>query len=241
MSRVGAGPRKPTRKPTRKPSRAERARENRARLIHAALEVVGEHGYAEASVARIVARAGLAQGTFYLYFASRQDLFDQLLPEVGDEALATIREAVRGVEGFVAQEGRAMRAFFEYVVRNPAYLRVFTEAEVAAPAAYHAYTRKRTGSFLAVLAAALKRGEITGYSVRELGVLTQILLAARAYLFQEYGKSPRGTRLPPDWVVDTYVKFLRHGLGGDASRAAARPVTPRQTRPLASPRRAARR
>lgn len=223
MSRAAKGTRLPTRRPTRKPTRAERARENRARLIHAALEVVGEHGYAEASVSRIAARAGLAQGTFYLYFASRQDLFDQLLPEVGDEALAYIRDAVRGVDGFVAQEERAMRAFFEYAVRNPAYLRVFTEAEVAAPEAYLRYTRKRTGSFLSVVAAARDKGEITGYSPRELGVLTQMLLAARAYLFQEYGKGPRGPRLPPSWVTEAYVKFLRHGLGGRPRRGRATP------------------
>lgn len=209
----------------RKPTRAERARENRSRLIHAALEMVGVHGYAEASVSRIVERAGLAQGTFYLYFASRQDLFDQLLPEVGSEALAHIGDAVRGVEGFVAQEERAMRAFFEYAVRNPAYFRVFTEAEVAAPQAYLKYTRTRTGRFLAVLGAARAQGEITGYSVQELGVLTQILLAARAYLFQEYARTERGLRVPPRWVIEAYVKFLRHGLAAAPPlRKTARPT-----------------
>ena len=49
--------------------------------------VVGEQGYAGASIALITQRAGLAQGTFYLYFDSREDLFDQLLPEVGQELL----------------------------------------------------------------------------------------------------------------------------------------------------------
>jgi AcrR family transcriptional regulator len=201
----------------RKLTRAERARENRSRLIHAAQEVVGEFGYAEASVARIVDRAGLAQGTFYLYFDSRQDLFDQLLPEVGDEALAFIRDAVKGTKGFMAQEEKAMRAFFEYAVQNPAYFRVFTEAEIAAPAAYLKYTQKRTGSFLEVVTAAWKRGEIKGYTKQELGALTQMMLAARAYLFQEYAKTPQGLRLPPKWVVDAYVKFLAHGLGAGAA------------------------
>lgn len=193
-------------------TRAERARENRSRLIHAAQEVVGQHGYAEASVARIVDRAGLAQGTFYLYFDSRQDLFDQLLPEIGGEALAYIRDAVKGTKGFMAQEEKAMKAFFEYVVRNPAYFRVFTEAEIAAPAAYLKYTRKRTGSFLNVVTAAWKRGEIKGYTRQELGALTQMMLAARAYLFQEYSKTGQGLRMPPKWVIDAYMKFLANGL-----------------------------
>ncbi len=52
----------------RKPklTRAEKAAHNRAKLMRAAQEVIGDYGYAEASVARIVERAGLAQGTFYI-------------------------------------------------------------------------------------------------------------------------------------------------------------------------------
>jgi AcrR family transcriptional regulator len=195
-------------------TRAERAQENRARLIHAAKAVVGQHGYAEASIARIVERAGLAQGTFYLYFESRQDLFDQLLPEIGGEALAYIRDAVKSTQDFMIMEEQALRAFFEYAVRNPDYFRIFSEAEIVAPTAYLKYTRKRTGSFLDVVTMAWKRGEIKGYTKQELGVLTQLMLAARAYLFQEYAKTATGTKMPPKWVVEAYMKFLAQGLGG---------------------------
>jgi AcrR family transcriptional regulator len=54
----------------RKPrlSRAEKAEATRAALFDAAIEIVGEHGYAGASVALITTRANVAQGTFYNYF-----------------------------------------------------------------------------------------------------------------------------------------------------------------------------
>jgi AcrR family transcriptional regulator len=212
----------------RKLTRAERAAENRAKLIHAAQEVIGEMGYAEASIARIVERAGLAQGTFYLYFESRQDLFDKLLPEAGDEALAFIGKAVKGSPDFVAMEEKGLHAFFEYATQNPSYFRVLSEAEIAAPAAYLGYTRKRTNGFLSVVKAAWKKGEIAGYSERELGVLTQLMLAARAYLFQEYARTSNGVRKPPPWVVDTYIKFLLHGLAGPSPKP--RKAVARRTR-----------
>jgi AcrR family transcriptional regulator len=222
----------------RKLTRAERAHENRARLIHAAKEVVGRHGYAEASVARIVERAGLAQGTFYLYFESRQDLFDQLLPEIGGEALSYIRDAVTDTRDFMVMEEQAMRGFFEYAVQNPDYFRIFSEAEIAAPAAYLKYTRKRTGSFLDVVTAAWKRGEIKGYTKQELGVLTQLMLAARAYLFQEYAKTASGTKTPSKWVVEAYMKFLAHGLGGGAATAKeTKGATPKRPTKTPGPRR----
>ena len=69
----------------RKLRRPEKADANRKGLFQAAAYVVGKHGYANASIGRITERCGLAQGTFYLYFDSRQDLFDQLLPAVGEE------------------------------------------------------------------------------------------------------------------------------------------------------------
>ena len=80
----------------RKPrqTRAERSEATRRALFHAAAEVVGEVGYGDALVSRITARANVAQGTFYNYFASRQDLFDQLLPSLGSSMLEFIQDRV---------------------------------------------------------------------------------------------------------------------------------------------------
>jgi AcrR family transcriptional regulator len=202
-------------------TRAEKAIENRGRLLHAAADVIGRYGYADATITRIAERAGLAQGTFYLYFASRQDLFDQLLPEIGGEALSFIREAIADAPDFVTMEARGLRAFFDYVVGNPAYLRVFTEAQVAAPAAYARYTADRTGRFLDAIVAARRKGEIQGYTLRELGVLTQVMLAARTYLFHEYAVQDGDRMLPPPrWVVDAYVKFVTRAIGPESSPVA---------------------
>jgi AcrR family transcriptional regulator len=196
--------------------------------------MVGLHGYSEASVSRIVERAGLAQGTFYLYFESRQDLFDQLLPEVGAQALAYIRERVGAASDFMTVEERGMRAFFAYVIENPAYFRIFSEAEVAAPAAYKRYTSDRTGRFLDSITAAWRRGEIRGYAEHELGVLTQVMLAARVYLFQEYAGPARRPKAMPDWVIATYLKFIRRGIGfldGEVPASGASSDEPRDDRP----------
>src|SRR5215469_4346849 len=84
----------PVRRPAPLPrlSRMEKHEDTRRRLFQAAIKVVGKYGYAGASVARITAEAGVAQGTFYLHFESRQVLLDQLLPAVGEEVSATVRE-----------------------------------------------------------------------------------------------------------------------------------------------------
>jgi AcrR family transcriptional regulator len=48
--------------------------DRREQLLDAALAVFGAEGYSAAKVSDIVARAGVAQGTFYLYFRSKQEV-----------------------------------------------------------------------------------------------------------------------------------------------------------------------
>ena len=55
-------------------NRVERNAWTKQKIFDAATKVVGEYGYAEASVARITEQAGVAQGTFYNHFENRQEL-----------------------------------------------------------------------------------------------------------------------------------------------------------------------
>ena len=52
-----------------------------AAIKKAATEVFAEQGYHIAKVSTIVRQVGVAQGTFYLYFKSKQELFGELLQD----------------------------------------------------------------------------------------------------------------------------------------------------------------
>ncbi|MCB9677229.1 MAG: TetR/AcrR family transcriptional regulator [Alphaproteobacteria bacterium] len=75
--------------------RAEASREQRrAQILERALGVFAEKGYHGASVSDVVKAAGVARGTFYLYFDSKEAVFLDLL----DELLATLRAGVGGMD-----------------------------------------------------------------------------------------------------------------------------------------------
>src|SRR6478735_5344216 len=50
-----------------------------AELLDAALDVFAEKGFADARMEDIAARAGAAKGTLYLYFASKEAVFEALV------------------------------------------------------------------------------------------------------------------------------------------------------------------
>lgn len=202
-------------KPRRqKLTRAEKTEENRKALFSAAAELVGEYGYSGASISRITERAGLAQGTFYLYFEDRQDLFDQLLPTVGAEVLDYVTESVHGATDIFEVEERGFRAFFTYLLANPSFFRILHEADVVAPKAFEAHFNMLVERYLSAMKRAVERGQIKTFSVEELEVIVYVLFAARDYIYLKFMRGQRKPQPLPEWVIETYMRFVRHGLSG---------------------------
>jgi AcrR family transcriptional regulator len=75
--------------------RAEATRDRRRReLLDVALRVFSERGYHETRISDLIEAAGVARGTFYLYFESKNAIFHELL----DELVVRIRQSIVGVE-----------------------------------------------------------------------------------------------------------------------------------------------
>jgi AcrR family transcriptional regulator len=68
--------------------------ERKSELLHAARDVFVEKGFAAASVDDIVLRAGVARGTFYLYFQDKRAVFEALV----DDFLSRISACVKSIE-----------------------------------------------------------------------------------------------------------------------------------------------
>ncbi len=59
--------------------------ERRAQVLRHAKRIFARKGYHRTNVADIITRAGIARGTFYLYFQNKKDLFEELLEQVVSE------------------------------------------------------------------------------------------------------------------------------------------------------------
>ena len=73
--------------------RTARGMQTRRKIIEAAEEIFAELGYTEASISRITVRAGVGQGTFYLYFDSKLELFNELVDDLNHRVRQAMSEA----------------------------------------------------------------------------------------------------------------------------------------------------
>jgi len=217
-----------------KRTREEQTRATRDALMNAALRVVSQYGYAKASVSRITEAAGVAQGTFYSYFNTHQKLLEELLPSEGARLLALLGREARGSEDYFDHERRAFLAFFKYLRRNPYFLRVLTEAEIAAPASHSAHMSNVDEHYLGALRRAQERGQIRPQSDASFRVIAEVLSGSRGHIAIGLDQQGAGAARTPADAVETYVKFVRMGLG-DALYAQTQTPAPRKKSARASP------
>ena len=202
-------------------SRVEKSHRTRQAICDAAAEVIGEYGYAEASISRIMEHAGLGHGTFYAYFESRAELFDQLLPMKGVEALDFLHDRVKGASSFVEMETKGFIGFLEYARNHPWFFRLLHEAEVAAPAAYRQHIDNIMKRYRRALKRSWDQGELAGYEEHELDTLAYLLISARDYVYSHHvGRSPDISTALQD-AVETYRKFITFGLRSASADDAA--------------------
>ncbi|MEP6813740.1 MAG: TetR/AcrR family transcriptional regulator, partial [Actinomycetota bacterium] len=67
--------------------------ETRQRLLDAAEQVFADLGYHDASIVKITEAASVGQGTFYLYFASKKGVFDELVRDLNRRVRFAMKEA----------------------------------------------------------------------------------------------------------------------------------------------------
>jgi AcrR family transcriptional regulator len=148
----------------------DRGRRTRRRLLDAAEDVFAEHSFHDASIVRIVERAGVAQGTFYIYFRSKQEIFEELVADLSRRVRETMSKAARNGGGDrLAAERRGFAAFFRFTAEHPALYRVIREAEFVCPTAMHRHYERIVEGYVRALSAAMAEGDVEACDPTVLG------------------------------------------------------------------------
>jgi len=193
----------------------ERGRKTRAEILAAANAVFGEKGYERASISEITRRAGVAQGTFYLYFQDKLAVFVELVDDLGAQLRRRIAEAVSGIDHRLEIERVGIRTFFQFAREHRQLYRVVRQAEFVDEAAFRRYYRRIAEGYSRGLARAMDRRQIRRGDPE---VLAYGLMGLTDFLGMRWVIWEQ--RRDVEALVGEAVRFIHHGLslGGAPAR-----------------------
>ena len=201
-----------------------RGEATRRKILDAAEAVFGEMGYHEASISEITRRAGVAQGTYYIYFHSKREIFAELVEDIGTRLRAQMRAAIADARARLEIERRGFEAFFTFVAELRRIYNIVQEAERVAPEAFFTYYRKISQGYIRGLSEAMGEGavrkmdpEAIAYALMGIGHF----VALRWLVWPtENEASEPGPGALPEGVFVSLMDFITHGLVPDRPASA---------------------
>jgi AcrR family transcriptional regulator len=165
----------------------------RQRVIDAAEAVFAQHGYHDASIVKITEAAGVGQGTFYLYFGSKKEVFDELVRHLNRRVRHAMKEASSQGKTRLEAEELGFRAYFRFTAEHPALYRIIRQAEFVSPEMLRYHYERLSSGYVEALRTAVDRGEIAeldpevaAWALMGMGELTGM----RWILWDEAGEMP---------------------------------------------------
>ena len=193
-----------------KTPRTARGERTLRKILDAAREEFGEHGFSDSSIVGITRRAGVALGTFYTYFDSKEELFQALVRDmsgqVRDTAAPAFTENAHALDA--AQKG--LELFLKFAGEHRDIYRIIDEAEFVDPAAYREHYETTALRIAARFRAARDKGEIAAdLGDEELEILAWASMGANVFLGLRYSVWDSAD---PARVAAVANRLLRKGL-----------------------------
>lgn len=189
-----------------------------AELIAAALDLFAERGFAATKIEDVAQRAGVTKGTVYLYFESKEDLFEAVVHE-------TIVRELERAEQFVESHSGSARELLETYLRG--WWKTMGETQLAAlaklimaesasfPELADFYVREVVHRGRRLMARVLERG-ITSGEFRRVNVpqTVRVLLAPllHAAMWRTCFAQCEQQPLDVDAYLETHIDLLMHGI-----------------------------
>lgn len=190
-----------------KAPRTDRGRRTLRAILDAAAEEFGDKGFHEGSISGITRRAGVALGTFYTYFDSKDAIFRALVRDMSEQVRDRVAPALRNAPDQIAAERAGLSSFLDFVRGHKEIYRIIDEAEFVDPASFRDHYATTAERIEQRLKAAAARGEVRA-DVSD--VHAWAIMGMNVFLGLRYGVWDQDRT--PDAVADTVADLLRDGL-----------------------------
>lgn len=187
-------------------------KERKRQLLDAAVEAFGEKGYHRTQVSDIIDQAGVARGTFYLYFKSKREIFDVLMTElfqrVRNEVKTLPRDAIQAIPSQL--KGNLDRVT-NLLLKNPLLAKILFNESVGLDPDLDRRLKGFYGQLLDLIQRGLKQGQEMGFvKGGDTKLLSVALLGAMKEVFYQ---ALLGWKTPPSKeIVETIYRLAISAL-----------------------------
>jgi AcrR family transcriptional regulator len=194
-----------------KAPRTDRGRRTQQAILDAAAAEFGERGFHDASISGITRRAGVALGSFYTYFDSKDAVFRALVRHMSAKVRDHVAPGIRAASGGIAAERAGLADFIGFVRAHKEIYRIIDEAEFVDPDSFRLHYATTADRIRQRLTAAAANGDLRG-DVGE--VHAWAVMGMNVFLGLRYGVWDED--VAPGDVADTVAEMLRRGIGAGA-------------------------
>jgi TetR/AcrR family fatty acid metabolism transcriptional regulator len=132
------------------------------RILDAAILVIAEHGYFQSRVSEIAERAGVADGTIYLYFKNKEEILKAAITSAFAEFLLRARQELESVNDPVEQLNRLAHLHLSALGANKPLAAVF-QTELRHSAKFLAeFSRNELKQYFDLIREIVRRGQQGG-------------------------------------------------------------------------------
>ena len=192
-----------------------RGERTRRRLIEAAERIFAELGYHDASIVKLTEAAGVGHGTFYLYFSSKKEIFDELVLDLNRRVRHAMTEASAGAVTRAEREVLGFAAFFRFTAEHPALYRIIRQAEFVSPETLHLHYDRLTEGYVVGLREAMERGEVAEGDPE---VLAWALMGIGELVGMRWILWAGNAELPPGVAIEL-ATIIRRAIGANGDEA----------------------
>jgi len=140
-----------------------RGEKTRQAILQAAEKVFAKYGINRAGIAEITREAGVALGTFYVYFASKAELVKGYVMYVNRNMRCAIERVAAAVPDRRDAERVGVIVFFDFILRHREIYRIIPEFEMIDKEISLWYYKKTAQGYISGLEWAMKKEEVCQY------------------------------------------------------------------------------
>ena len=193
-----------------KAPRTPRGERTLRKILDAARDEFGERGFGDSSIVGITQRAGVALGTFYTYFDSKEELFQALVQDMSAQVRDHVAPVLKGAADSLDGERRALESFLHFAREHRDVYRIIDESEFVDPGAYREHYETTAARIAARLVAGRDKGDISNsYSDEDLEIVAWAIMGANVFLGLRFAV---WSSADPARVAETTGRVLRSAL-----------------------------